>query len=418
MKRILVISELFYPTNRIGALRPSKICKFLIEKGYYVDVITAYPSEGIYHSEHCKVYPINKTLSNDNISAESVQHVKSNGRLINYLRYLKRNLSSYRSSRKYAKKAIALFENGTLNTENYGACFTTYGPVSSVLIGLELKRKYNIKNWICDFRDPMITKMRSVFLFPIYKNLQNKACKYADKIIAVSDGYLKRICNGRYADKSYMIPNGYDPSDMPDILSERTDGLLHFTYVGALYEGKRKITPLFHALRELADEGKIAVEKICFDYAGSDFMFLNEQAKSYNMPDILKNHGKLSRADCLALQKAADFLVLCTWNNRGEEGVFPGKFLEYMLFNKPIIALVDGNLANSEVARVMREGEFGIACETAGGEKDYAELKSYIQKQYQLFSVEKAIEFAPEKEVLNRYNYDNIMRQIEELIYE
>lgn len=418
MKRILIISELFYPTNRIGALRPSKICKFLIERGYNVDVITAYPSEGIYHSEHGKVYPINKTLSNDNISAESVQHVKSNGRLINYLRYLKRNLSSYRSSRKYAKKAIALFENGTLNTENYGACFTTYGPVSSVLIGLELKRKYNIKNWICDFRDPMITKMRSVFLFPIYKNLQNKACKYADKIIAVSDGYLKRICNGRYADKSYMIPNGYDPSDMPDILSERTDGLLHFTYVGALYEGKRKITPLFRALRELADEGKIAVEKICFDYAGSDFMFLNEQAKSYNMPDILKNHGKLSRADCLALQKAADFLVLCTWNNRGEEGVFPGKFLEYMLFNKPIIALVDGNVSNSEVACVMREGKFGIACEAAGGEKDYSALKAYIENQYSLFEQNKSLDFAPSQKVLNRYNYENIIRRIEELIYE
>lgn len=416
MKRILVISELFYPTNRIGALRPSKICKFLIEKGYYVDVITAYPSEGIYHSEHCKVYPINKTLSNDNISAESVQHVKSNGRLINYLRYLKRNLSSYRSSRKYAEKAIALFENGTLNTENYGACFTTYGPVSSVLIGLELKRKYNIKNWICDFRDPMITKMRSVFLFPIYKNLQNKACKYADKIIAVSDGYLKRICNGRYADKSYMIPNGYDPSDMPDILSERTDGLLHFTYVGALYEGKRKITPLFRALRELADEGKINIEKICFDYAGSDFMFLNEQAKSYNMPDILKNHGKLSRADCLALQKVADFLVLCTWNNRGEEGVFPGKFLEYMLFNKPIIALVDGNLANSEVAQVIREGSLGIAYEQANGEADFKALKDYIKNAYHSFFKNGRADFEPSVEVAERYNWDRLILKIEEIL--
>lgn len=418
MKRILMISELFYPTNRIGAIRPSKICKFLIEKGYYVDVITAYPSDGIYNSEHCKVYPINKALSNNNAPAKSVQLVKSNGKFMNYLRYLKRNFSSYCSSRKYAKKAIALFENGTLNAENYDACFTTYGPVSSVLIGLELKCKYHIKNWICDFRDPMITKMRSVFLFPIYNNLQNKACKYADKIIAVSDGYLKRICNGRYAEKSYMIPNGYDPSDIPDMPSAKTDGILHFVYAGALYEGRRKITPLFRALRELADEGKIDIEKICFDYAGSDFLFLNEQAKSCNMSEILKNHGVLARAECLDLQNSAGFLVLCTWNNRGEEGVFPGKFLEYMLFNKPIIALVDGNLANSEVARVMREGEFGIACETAGGEKDYAELKSYIQKQYQLFSAEKAIEFAPEKEVLNRYNYDYIMRQIEELIYE
>ena len=40
MKRILIISELFYPQNVIGALRPTKIREYLIKKGYIVDVIT------------------------------------------------------------------------------------------------------------------------------------------------------------------------------------------------------------------------------------------------------------------------------------------------------------------------------------------------------------------------------------------
>ena len=40
MKRVLLISELFYPENAIGALRPSKFRQYLLTKGYCVDVIT------------------------------------------------------------------------------------------------------------------------------------------------------------------------------------------------------------------------------------------------------------------------------------------------------------------------------------------------------------------------------------------
>lgn len=415
MKRILIISELFYPKNAIGALRPTKIRKYLTEKGYTVDVITKSFAEKD-RIENGQIWRINAVADTSGGVAAAL-HSSDKG-LLKELKHAKRTLISIKSSKCYCHDIMRFINTHPVPISEYDAVFTTFGPVSSILIGLALKMRYPKIKWLCDFRDPMVVEEVSVFLKPYMRALQNRACRAADKIIAVSDGYLKRICNGRYADKSYMIPNGYDPSDIPDMPSAKTDGILHFVYAGALYEGKRKITPLFRALRELSDEGKIDIEKICFDYAGKDFRFLCEQAKIYNLNGIVKSYGMLSRAECLELQNLADFLVLCTWNDRGEEGVFPGKFLEYMLFNKPIIALVNGNLANSEVACVMREGKFGIACEAAVGEKDYTELKSYIQKQYQLFSAEKTLEFAPEKEVLNRYNYENIIRQIEELIYE
>lgn len=416
MKRILIISELFYPKNAIGALRPTKIRKYLTEKGYTVDVITKSFAEKD-SFENGRIWRID-AVKETNVSKSAPTFHHTNNSFIKGLKRFKRIIISLKSGKRYYRDVMRFIDTHPVPISEYDAVFTTFGPVSSVLIGLELKRRYPKTKWLCDFRDPMVVEEVSVFLKPYMRVLQNRACRKADKIITVSNGFLKRICQNRYADKSYMITNGYDPSDIPDMPSAKTDGILHFVYAGALYEGKRKITPLFRAFRELADEGKIDIEKICFDYAGRDFQFLCEQAKDYDLNCILKDHGMLTRDECLDLQNSADFLVLCTWNNRGEEGVFPGKFLEYMLFNKPIIALVDGNRANSEVACVMREGKFGIACEAAVGGKDYAELKSYVQKQYQLFSDEKALEFAPEKEVLNRYNYDNIMRQIEELIYE
>ena len=40
-KNILIISELFEPMNAIGAIRPSKLAKFLADHGYNVTVYTS-----------------------------------------------------------------------------------------------------------------------------------------------------------------------------------------------------------------------------------------------------------------------------------------------------------------------------------------------------------------------------------------
>lgn len=416
MKRILVISELFYPTNRIGALRPSKICKFLIEKGYDVDIITAYPAQGIYESKNSKVYSIYKTTFSPNISIQETRWKKINNNFVNQLRYFKRTFFFYLKEKKYTRKVFKLFKNEILNIENYDACFTTYGPISSVLIGLKLKKRYHIKNWICDFRDPIAGKMCSMFMYPFYKHLQNQSCKYADKIVAVSNGYLQRICKDKYQKKAYMIPNGYDVSDKNYSFVQYRKNKFVLTYVGTLYEGKRDVSPIFRAISELNFDGSIDINNVSFVYAGTDFASLLAQAEKYSMQNILENKGSLSREACLKIQYESTILVLSTWNERGEEGVFPGKFLEYMLIGKPIISLTCGNLSNSEVTSVMQEGNFGVAYESANDEKDFSALKNYIKKSYDLFLRTGNIPFEPKQEVLERYSYTTIMKRIEELL--
>lgn len=418
MKKILIISELFYPSNRIGALRPSKICKYLLERGYDIDVLTAYPSEGIYNSEHCRVFSLNDGFHADNMYKVRQDRINMNNALVNQFRYFKRTFFSYLKGRNYAKRALVLLEEKDIKFEEYTACISTYGPISSVLIGLELKKKYRIKNWICDFRDPIVVKMSSVFMRPFYRYLQDQACKYADKIVSVSDGYIQRICGDKYLEKRYMIPNGYDVSDIQsDFIHNKSDKLT-FAYAGTLYEGKRDISPIFRALHELHFENKIELSKVAFVYAGGDFRSLLSQSERSGMQCILKNCGHLSREKCLKMQYDSDILVLSTWNEKGEEGVFPGKFLEYMLIGKPIISLTCGNLLNSEVTSVMRIGNFGIAYESANDESDYVLLKDFIKTAYDSFTNTGRIRFEPAHEVLERYNYNHIIEQVEALINE
>lgn len=414
MKRILIISELFYPKNAIGALRPTKIRKYLTKRGYTVDVITKSFAEND-NIENGQIWRIDAEA--DTFECVPAAPRSSDRGLVKELKRAKRTLISIKRTKLYCRDVLRFIDTHSVQVLEYDAVFTTFGPISSIFIGLKLKKKYPKIKWLCDFRDPMVVEEVSVFLKPYMRALQNRACRNADKIISVSNGYLKRICHGKYVDKSYMIPNGYDSGDLSLIRQTYSDGLLRFAYVGSLYEGKRKVSPLFQILRNLIDDGEISAEKICFDYAGNDYYFLAEQAKEYNLEGVLVNRGKLSRDDCLRLQAEASFLVLCTWNNKGEEGVFPGKFLEYMLFNKPIIALVDGNIADSEVAMVMREGNLGVVYEEKNSESDYAEMKKYFLNTFSEFYTTGKIEFLPSENVLNRYDYGNIATKIEELIY-
>ena len=192
----------------------------------------------------------------------------------------------------------------------------------------------------------------------------------------------------------------------------------HIAYVGTLYEGKRKITPLFQVLRELADEGQVDLNKIFFDYAGGDGSYLLAQASGYNMGSVVRDHGVLPRKECLKMQFSSHLLVLSTWNNRGEEGVFPGKFLEYMLIRRPIISITDGNMPEGEVTSVMREGDFGVAYESIRDKEEIALLREYIRICYSEWLQKGSITYEPVQEVLERYNYNRIIKQIEELICE
>ena len=418
MKRVLIVSELFYPQNEIGALRPTKIFELLSKRGYIVDVITkSYSAEDSTNSKG-RIWRIDATKpTNPKSTLITAKKVGTQNKFVLELKHIKRTWMSIISARDYYKKVVRFIRERNQCMKDYSTVFTTYGPISSILIGIKKKKKYPDINWICDFRDPMVVEECPMLFKPMMTFLQRKACIHADHIVAVSYGYLKRICGNRFESKRHMIPNGYDMTDLVDVNQcVQPRDVLHISYVGSMYEGKRRLTPLFYALRELIYSNKIDINRISFDYAGLDSVFVLEQAEEYGLTSIVKIFGHLSRSECLKLQCTSHLLVLATWNNRGEEGVFPGKFLEYMLIGHPIISLTDGCLPNSEITSVIREGHFGIAYESIMDDTDKDQLMDYLKNVYFEWLQTGRITYEPLHNVLDRYNYDNIILKIEELI--
>ena len=422
MKKVLIVSDFFFPSANIAAVRPSKIAKRLTADGYCVDVFTRYPiDEGA--GEYC-----NKCFSFQSGSALNVmkkeENVKRTGikkilfEKFNFLYMsllkIKSNLQTNRRNKQMLNAFKAFVAE---NPQEYDAVFTTFGPVGSLLCGLYYKKEFPQVKWICDFRDPAVVSQCGPLKNFFRRLKEQKSCKLADEIVTVSNGYMKRICGDKYTEKRHMIPNGYDRADMvySGEKAEASDKL-SLAYVGIFYGFMRDLRPVFRAIKELEDDGLVDKTKIRINYAGSDCQMLLEQAKETNMQDIVVNHGVLAREDCLKLQFGSDILLLSTWNTEKECGVFPGKLLEYMLIGKPVVTTVTGDVPDSEVAQVVREGNLGIVYEEVNGKEDFAKLKEYILTQYNYKINGKELPFNPEQSVLDRYNYDTIIKRIEALI--
>lgn len=416
--KVLFVSYYYPPNNAIGAVRPSKMIEKLTQDGYEIDLFTyGYTDNDTFEETETSIkkYVVNSQKRDVNLKTASLKKKKESRLLAEIKRHYITFLSMKRD-KVFMDKFKKTYDE-MLSRNSYEAVFTTFGPLCALQAGLYVKKKNPEVKWICDFRDPVVVEFSPKLFRPYFRYLQNKACKKADCVVAVSAGYLKRICRKKYKDKSYMIPNGYDLRDRVHFSDREIDNsYLRIVYVGALYLGKRDLSPVFKVLSELIDEKKIDRNKVVFEYAGSEFHVLEAQAERYGVESILHNNSKLPRKECLELQFLSHLLVLSTWNNKGEEGVFPGKFLEYMLIGRPILAVVDGNLKNSEVKQVMSEGRFGITYESACDSEDFGRLKDYIKEQYNNVMLGDGVHFSPEQSVLDRYNYDNIIKRIEALI--
>lgn len=422
MKKVLIVSDFFFPAANIGAVRPSKIAKRLTADGYCVDVFTRHPiGEGA--GEYC-----NKCFSFQSGSALNVMKKESNRKKTGIKKLLFENFSLFykglfkikntvETNRRNKQMLNAFKAFVAENPQEYDAVFTTFGPVGSLLCGLYYKKKFPQVKWICDFRDPAVVSQCGPLKNFFRRLKEQKSCKLADEIVTVSNGYMKRICGDKYTEKRHMIPNGYDRADMvySGEKAEASDKL-SLAYVGIFYGFMRDLRPVFHAIKELVDEGLADKDKICINYAGSDNRTILAQAEECSVKDFIVSHGVLAREDCLKLQFGSDILLLSTWNTEKEYGVFPGKLLEYMLIGKPIVTTVTGDVPDSEVAQVVREGNLGIVYEEVNGKEDFAKLKEYILTQYNYKVNGKELPFNPEQSVLDRYNYDTIIKRIEALI--
>ena len=423
MKRILIITELFYPMNRIGAIRPTKLAKFLQKNNYEVTVFTSakclsdihiepsFPYSVIYAPQTKEELPTNSKYT---VAQKAINSDQKLNKFLYELKLVKRQTIAYKDGKAFLASFVKALDEFTLSLNDFDCVFSTFGPVGSLLAGMEAKKRKPSLIWINDFRDPMVSQIMPKSFAPYYWHLQKKSIKNADYTVTVSEGYKKRISYRNISKEILVIPNGFDKEEQ--VAFHCSKKLFSFAYVGTLYEGKRDISILFKFLKELMSEGVLNSDNTIFHYAGNDGAFLKSQASRFGLEKIIQDHGNVNREMSLQIQAEARFLVLATWNDKGEEGVFPGKILEYMLMEKPIISIVGGLLPNSEVSQTIRQLRLGVSCEEADPQS-MEELRDWLFMQVEEYNNGNKAYFVPDlAAVSQRFSWENIVERFCELI--
>jgi len=238
-------------------------------------------------------------------------------------------------------------------------CLVTSGPPESVhLAGLLLGRRRPA--WIADFRDGWCFEpLRPAFPTAAQRGLDARLERRVASTAEIAVGVTRPIADDlerRLGARTAYVPNGWDPGAAPGPVSPPAaalrSGVVTLVHTGALSgDWGRDPEPLLRALRIVrADPGLPPLRLL---HAGRLTTGERELIDRSGVADAVECLGMLPRASALALQRAADALVLVTSRNASEA---TSKVFEYLAAGRPIVALAEDN----EAARIVRETKTGL----------------------------------------------------------
>ena len=203
--------------------------------------------------------------------------------------------------------------------------------------------------WIADFRDGWRYEApRADWPLTIQRRLddalERTVVKRADIVVTVSDP-LSEDLRSRHGIAVETVTNGFDPDDEANGRSLPAGMVdpakLTFVHTGGL-GAERTLRPLLDALARM-DPG--LSERIEIVLAGQQTA---EERTMYAHPayaPYVRHLGFVDRPTALALQRAADVLVLVTSGVR--TGEVTGKLFEYLAAARPILAIAGGSAAGT-----------------------------------------------------------------------
>ncbi len=131
-----------------------------------------------------------------------------------------------------------------------------------------------------------------------------------------------------------------------------------------------------------------------------------ETISKYKLDDYLNNLGYVSHMEAVAHQKKSQVLLLIEINSEDTKSIIPGKLFEYMVSNRPIIAIGPKGSDFSDIITQTNTGVFF----------DYSEkmkLKSVILDFYNQFLEGK---LQSNGVGLQQYSRKNLTKQLAQLI--
>lgn len=424
MKKVLIITYYFPPAGGPGVQRWLKFVKYLpdfnIQPIVYIPENPTYPivdeklveeiSEQAIIIKHkifepyqlASFFSKNKTKK---ISSGIIPNKKKQSILDKTFLWIRGNLFIPDARVFWVKPSVKFLEKYI--QENQIDTIITSGPPHSLhLIGLELKRKLNLK-WIADFRDPWTTigYHKALKLSGVtekkHKKLEFEVLNSADCIIVTSKT-TKTEFQAITKQPIEVITNGYD---IEKVEKKALDKKFSIAHIGSLLS-ERNPKILWESLSELVIENRDFATHLELKLIGAVSQEVLQSIAEYSLNPYLNNIGYVSHNEAVSFQRSAQVLLLIEINSEETKSIIPGKLFEYMVSERPILAI---GPKDSDFAEIITNTNTGVFFEYHEKEK----LKKVILDYYNQFLDGKLQSHAVG---LQQYSRKNLTQQLANLL--
>ena len=240
--------------------------------------------------------------------------------------------------------------------ENIKTIITTGPPHSIHLIGLRLKEALGVK-WLADFRDPWTTigyhkqLKLSKSSRKKHKVLEKQVLNSADQIV-VTSFVTQREFQRMTSKPITVITNGYDNEEPIEF---NVDSKFSLSHIGSLLS-KRNPENLWKVLNELVNENSDFKNDLQLNFVGAVSENVLHSISKNNLSDYINNKGYVAHIEAIKYQKKSQILLLIEIDSEETKCIVPGKLFEYMVSNRPIIAI---GPSGSDVEKIIKETNTG-----------------------------------------------------------
>ena len=234
-----------------------------------------------------------------------------------------------------------------------------------------------------------------------HKALEKQVLNSAD-IIIVTSKTTKTEFEALTSKPIEVITNGYD---VEKIEKQALDIKFTLAHIGS-FLSERNPEILWQALNELVSENVNFKNDFCLKLIGATSQEVFDTIASYQLGDYVQNLGYVSHTEAVVHQRKSQVLLLIEIDSEDTKSIIPGKLFEYMVSERPIIAI---GPKDSDFAEIIASTNTGVFFTYDQKEK----LKALLLKYYQEYQNQNLKVNAVG---LQQYSRKNLTQQLVKLI--
>ncbi|MGJ9383977.1 glycosyltransferase family 4 protein [Salipaludibacillus sp. CF4.18] len=334
-KKILMVTQNFYPVIGSAGNRMKNLYKLLNTKEVETEVLTiepSYPNKNLYHDE--KFWDDEEINAEEEKETSKIKRVSIKNRRFTS-RFLSRLFFYVEMMIKYSFKLV------TLRKKQHDYIYVSTPPIF-IVFSVLMTHAFSKSKIILEVRDLWpdslvgVKKFDHPIILTFFRYFEKKMYNKADIIIVNSPGFIGHITEklNRKDKEIIYIPNGPREDELID-KSASTDRF------NVVYTGNLGLAQDIDRLKLLAlelDAHQIDFEVVGYGVHEKDFrQYIDDHSLKH-----VKLRNATTRKESLAMIRRCDIAVAFLNDEEVFSTVLPGKIIDYMTVSTPIIAGVAG----------------------------------------------------------------------------